>query len=535
MISAYFKEALHHLQLAFFKSATSERKSARVRRREEALIADVIQDLQQLDSFEKLAQADESLFGLPSDADVLPKGFDEARRRLIELAENVRRYQTAALPTKVLLLHVIRKNLEALRWAIALAPQPVNTISHLVTTRWLALVKEQEAELQRRLSFVPIKNPFVVGNALHKEEVRLFKGRRDLVYALEENIIAPQQRPALLLYGRRRAGKSSTLLNLPNLLSASYVPIYLDLQDAKWREGDAMFCYHLARAIYHELFQRALHDKLKQPREEDFAERPFTRLSDYLDNVEAVLRRYEKQVMLTFDEYERMEAGIREGRVTEEIFNQLRHFVQHRRQLILLFSGSHRFEELHVVNWADYLINAKTLELSFLDAEATRDLLEHPSDDFNMSYAPGVVERVIELTHGQPYLAQGLGSELVNHLNTQNRLTATLEDLDVAVERVLVAAQVYFDYLWREECSDAERAALLALTSAGALRVGEQSAAVMLSLSRKEIIEQVGDTYQFCVALFRLWILKNQNVPVSPAVNGSIRKPLVLLGEPVTG
>src|SRR5262249_31354503 len=163
----------------------------------------------------------------------------------------------------------------------------------------------------------------------------------------EENIIHPQQRTALLLYGRKRIGKSSTLLNLPNLISAEYIPVYIDLQEAKWREGDGMFCFHLAKAVYHELFQAALSEGvkqpwangrwaaglrgfqaalsegLKQPSESDFEQRPFTRLAEYLDGVEEVLRRAGFQALITFDEYERMEAGIESGRITTEVLNQL--------------------------------------------------------------------------------------------------------------------------------------------------------------------------------------------------------------------
>jgi hypothetical protein len=51
-----------------------------------------------------------------------------------------------------------------------------------------------------------------------------------------------------------------------------------------------------------------------------------------------------------------------------------------------LFSGGHRFEELKTVNWADYLINTKTLELSFLEPEEARELIERPGPDFNLRY-----------------------------------------------------------------------------------------------------------------------------------------------------
>src|SRR6266511_1805657 len=67
---------------------------------------------------------------------------------------------------------------------------------------------------------------------------------------------------------------------------------------------------------------------------------------------------------------------------------------------------------------------------------------------------PGVVDRILELTHNQPYLLQAIGSELVNQLNTRNRVTAAMGDLIIAVEKTLVSAQAYFHYAWANECSD---------------------------------------------------------------------------------
>jgi hypothetical protein len=82
-------------------------------------------------------------------------------------------------------------------------------------------------------------------------------------------------------------------------------------------------------------------------------------------------------------EYESMEAGIESERITTEVFNQLRHLGHRRQGLVSLFSDGHRFEELKAVNWANYLINTKTLELSFLEPEETRELMERTAPEFN--------------------------------------------------------------------------------------------------------------------------------------------------------
>ncbi|MGH9843154.1 MAG: AAA family ATPase [Blastocatellia bacterium] len=400
--------------------------------------------------------------------------------------------------------------------AMALAPAPTGHELQRVATQWLQFTNTEEAALRARL---PFENPFIVGPPLREDEFGQFKGRRDLIVKLEEAIFS--QRPSLLLYGRRRTGKTSTLLNLPRLMSSQFVPVFIDCQNARWADSDTMFCYHLARALHDELAKRKLplhqDDGLAQPQKSEFEAHAFTRLDEFLDELEVHSRRIGKQILLTFDEYERLEEGIRDGKLTRAVLNQIRAIVQHRERLIVLFSGSHRFEELQTVNWSDYLINVRTLHLNFLAREEARELIEHPTLEFALGYEPGVVDRILDLTHGQPYLVQALGSELVNLINSQKRKQATGADLELAIERVLGAADAYFENNWRE-CGPAEQAVLCALATGEAvgLTTAERQAALQ-ALSRKELVEQRGEQWQYTVELFRRWVLKNQ-VPAAVAV-----------------
>jgi len=163
---------------------------------------------------------------------------------------------------------------------------------------------------------------------------------------------------------------------------------------------------------------------------------------------------------------------------------------------------------LKTVNWADYLINTKTLELSFLEPEEARELMERPVPEFNMRYEPGVVDRILELTHRQPYLLQAIGSELVNQLNTRNRMTATMDDLNAAVEKTLVSAQAYFHYTWADECTIEEREVLADLAPGEGIKQDRRGAALQ-SLLRKEIVEKDQNGYRLSVEMFRFWILRN--------------------------
>ena len=451
---------------------------------------------------------------VPVDAEYLPLGFAEARRRLDTIAQTVQDYLTRVTPAgRMKLLRELQDQLSELQLMVSVIGLPVGPSLQPLASRWLHLVEQEQTEGRKQLASTPLPNPFVVGNPLQPRDHELFKGRRDIIAAIEEHIINPDRSTTLLLYGRRRTGKTSTLLNLPRLLSSQFVPVFIDLQDAKWQESDAVFCYQLVRSLTNELWAQpaSLGLNLKEPQLEQFEQYPFTALDEALDNIENSSRRLEKSILLTFDEYERLEEGLKTDKLSTEILNQLRHITQHRRGITVLFSGSHRFEELHEISWSGYLINAKTVELSFLPAEDARKLLTEPVP--GLVYQPGAIERVLALTHCQPYLLQAVAFELVNSLNSQNRLEAQVKDIEVAAEKVLGSAQAYFYYTWQEECSEEEKAVLRALAANGAapLSVSQNPEAVR-SLCHKDILENVGQQCRFTIELFRRWIVSNQDI-----------------------
>ncbi len=506
----------------------AEKRPYQRRAAQRALIAIAIEDLRRIESLEGMATAAKLLEFLPAEAEHLPAGLSDAQRRIEAIAALAQDFLTRKTGTgQSKILADLRPEIERFRDAMALVKPPVGTSFQPLASRWLAITGEAELECRRHSVFAPLPNPFIVGNPLQPRDQEVFKGRRDIIIAIEENIINPAQRPALLLYGRRRIGKSSTLLHLPKLLSSQFVPVYIDCQNAKWCEGDAPFCYHLAAALFSELQSRGLLDGLKRPKLAEFEKYPFTRLDAYLNEVEDRSRSAGKQMLLTLDEYERLEEGITASKISTEIFNQLRNIVQHRERIVVLFSGSHRFAELRTVNWSDYLINVKTLELSFLSRVEAAELITQPVP--MLEYEAGVVDAILAFTHCQPYLLQALASELVNHLNGERRLVATRDDLDLAVANVLVTAQAYFFYTWNDDCGEEEREVLRALATDEAGRYAPAYERTFLTLAQKEILERSDHRYDYTIELFRRWILKNQlalwaSEPMVPATAGRLAR-----------
>lgn len=194
---------------------------------QKALLMIAIQDIQKIDSIKLMAGAAAVIKFLPADADYQLKGLNDVQRRINDISYLAQDYLTRLTPVgQAKVLEELRREVQTFHDAMVLAKRPIGPAFLSIASRWLEVVKAAEAECRERLDFTSIDTPFIVGNPLHPRDQELFKGRKDMIVAIEENIINSGQRPALMLYGWRRIGKSSTLLNLPRLLSSRFVPVF---------------------------------------------------------------------------------------------------------------------------------------------------------------------------------------------------------------------------------------------------------------------------------------------------------------------
>src|SRR5574341_2075266 len=145
-----------------------------------------------------------------------------------------------------------------------------------VADKWSQIIKEENnkfAELKKD-TFEEIPNPYVYGAPVRPDDKsRIFVGRFDIIREIEANLSNILQKPTLFLYGRRRVGKSSVLVNLPRFLGKQYIPAYIDCQDVRTRESPASFCYSLAKSISNAL-------KFANPALESFQKNPYTTLGN---------------------------------------------------------------------------------------------------------------------------------------------------------------------------------------------------------------------------------------------------------------
>ncbi|MBO9390241.1 MAG: hypothetical protein J7482_15930 [Roseiflexus sp.] len=489
------------------------------RRLAQTLIADVAQSFRQgwaarsalieLTAYDlEQAQDVRAIAGVAGHLTWLPSTMPAELETVLPPFRDIARYVQAALESDTLYnkqrqLRDAYEQTRRVREGLALNDRRIAVQFGRILERWEAILSRQLMELKDRES---IPNVYVAGNPLATNS-KVFKGRHDLFLALERELAtAAEQRPALLLFGGRRCGKTSAIKQLPVRLGPRLIPVEVDMQDAVNAEGAGGLLFNLANQIR----ENALtHRRLKLPEltRDALAVDPYPTFGAWLSQVEAALG--ERWILLCLDEYERLQEMLEAGRIDRRIFGYLRHIIQHHPQITLLLSGSHTLLDLPRM-WSDYFINVRTLKIGHLNEDEARELIVRPIEDFPLTYEPDAVEHILTVTGCQPYLVQATCRDLVHMLNDQNRTHATLADIEQAFACVLTSAAMYFDELWRgRDTDDIQRSVMRAIALRQDVRRSGDPATVNVVLSKlvqRDILVETANGYRFRAELVRRWV-----------------------------
>ena len=400
---------------------------------------------------------------------------------------------------------------------------------------------DQVSLVQVTEEYQPIPNPYHAGRPLPTGSP-LFFGREDVFAFIAGNVGGPTLENVLVLIGQRRSGKTSLLKQLPLKLDKRYVPVYIDGQQLGIDPGMANLFYGLSQVIASSLSAAGV--EVAAPTREEFEPAPsqvFER--EFLARVEAALG--DRRLLLTFDEFEEIEARVRDGNVDRTVFPFLRHLMQHSEKLAFIFVGTHKLEELSKDYWSIFFNIALHKEIRFLDDEAARRLIREPVAGHGLVYDDLAVERILDITAGHPYFVQLMCHALVNFANANRRNFVTVEDVRNVVDETIALGEAHFRWLW-DLAATKEQLVLAALTSLLRDQAMVTSSAISSALAEQrypmdpaevsdilgrlvaqDIVEEIPDhvlRYQFKLEIVNLWIRRNR--PLSRVIEDvTVREP----------
>jgi tetratricopeptide (TPR) repeat protein len=373
----------------------------------------------------------------------------------------------------------------------------------------------------------PPVNPYIAGRALGQG--RGFFGRDDILRLVEARLTTPDQ-GAIVLFGQRRIGKTSILLQLLRRLpSPPFVPVYFDLMD-RARQPLGTVLHDIAATL-------AAEAGMPAPEPAPFDQRGVFFRQSFLPALYDTIGTDRIPVLL-FDEFDVLDiaAGdqITHSAAAHTFFPYLRELLENEPRLKFIFVVGRRAEDLS--------INVKSIfkatiyqRVSVLDDASARELVRTAQRQGTLGFSRAVVDRILALTAGHPYLTQLLCQILWDTAYAGNPSAPPsiqqIEQVEAAATRVLEAGENIFEWIW-DGLPPAERvifAAIAAATDEHSV-VGEEQLTQLLQsqgvriLTRElelaprtlvewEMLRQVDGGYRFFIELMRRWVATRKPLP----------------------
>ncbi len=361
----------------------------------------------------------------------------------------------------------------------------------------------------------PSYQPYVVGEGLPND--RAFVGREDMLDWLRGLWLQPEGKPAVVLVGQRRIGKTSLLNKIERvgLPGTDLLGLTINIQGVG---SEYDFFDEAARRIS---------ERLDLPPNPLDRNEPYAAFKTFLQGVRGRLGA--RRFLLMLDEADLLP----ERRLGERLPGFLRALMQEPQYpTLLLFCGTIRLRTMARDYFSILFNTARFRTLSYMTPEESTQVLQKPAQGI-LDYDPAVLADAYRLTRGQPLLLQMLGAELVNRFNEQARRGeersdyVDTNDFAAAVEHVVRAGtNAAFENHWEDSDAAVHRvlAALAWATDEAARKqsdIGGLESAMhetRLSLPRErtfpilerladdEVLERDGPTYRFWVPLYRRWV-----------------------------
>jgi hypothetical protein len=167
--------------------------------------------------------------------------------------------------------------------------------------------------------------------------------------------------------------------------------------------------------------------------------------------------RSERRIVLLLDEFDDLEQKVRSGLLDGAVLDQLRHLMQHNRNLSLVLSGTHRIEELGGGLWSFLLNLASYRRIGCLSGEEAESVLREPLARLGIACEDAAVTRAVRLTGGHPYFLQALGYRIVESCVASGQAGVWADSVEEAAGQVIEQGGIHLRYLW-ESAGDGGRA-----------------------------------------------------------------------------
>jgi len=366
-------------------------------------------------------------------------------------------------------------------------------------------------------------NPYVAGPPIRGE--RGFFGHQDTLDWATRGLRNPATN-SLILFGQRRIGKTTLLLQLRRTLPAdTFLPVYFDLQGQATRPLGQVLA-DLSDTV-------AEQAGLEPPDPAAFDDRGLFFSRTLLPQVYAVLGKNRRPVFL-LDEFDVLDEATEEElpatAAAQSLFRFIRRVMNKDPHPVFVFAVGRRVDDLALDFTATFKASL-VREVWVLDREGAEAMVrqaEAPDQNGTLRFTNQAVARILSLTSGHPYLTQLLCQQIWERAYAGNPTTPPridVPEVEAAVPNALEMGDQALLHLWNglslaekiyaaglaEAIGEGEtiaedRGIQLLADHAARLRTQEVELVALRDLVRRRVLDMTGEReYCFAVELFRRW------------------------------
>jgi AAA domain len=411
------------------------------------------------------------------------------------------------------LAELLCKEIENFRHRIVGFDEPLATEFRTAADQWLKIAGKQLREAQAVVEKELAPQVFRAGDPVDREQ-EAFVPRDSVVGKLERQVLLSTGCPGVVLYGRRRVGKSTVLRNLSGFLPSTVHIVNISMQKPDASTSLELLVEHLVREV-----STVFDERLPSRTPKDLKD-----LFGFLSECNQILKRDDRRLVISVDEYENIDQKIGEGVFPKDLLAMFRESIQSHRRITWIFAGSHKITELVNAPWTSYLVSARTVEVPLFSDKETRLLLTEPlkysslwrDDDpgrprprFESGFwRKGGIERIHAEAGGWPHLVQLIAETIVDLLNDESERQVTLPLIERALDQAVVSGyNVLYELLYRESTLPGEWEYLSTFLGRESQPLPDDKA-IVRSLRRRLLVEEKAGQWRLRVPLMARWLRK---------------------------
>jgi tetratricopeptide (TPR) repeat protein/cold shock CspA family protein len=374
--------------------------------------------------------------------------------------------------------------------------------------------------------------PYSEGGPVRDE--KMFFGRKELIIDIQEALLASGGTKCFLVYGQKRAGKSTFLEHLKRRLEQSNcLPVMFSVYDNVTNLSETTFLHMILTSIRDALWNKfpglEVANTFQPPSISAFREYPSIQFHESMSQLHRLLKTHPDlehlRIVLLIDEFSEIYTRIKEGHMPRQIMKLWKAIIE-KQYFSCVLIGKDIMPAFKAEFPNEFGVTTDR-RLNYLDDREARELIENPIGAER--YRGNAIARILELTAGSPYYTMIVCDRLVSYINATRSLIVTEADIE-KVKDVLISGkspltkEQNFDPLYKpgegsiETGIDPEITFKLCAEIAQNAKNGwtqktdipilvEAQERILEDLCARDVMERRQDNYRLRVGLFYEWLL----------------------------